>query len=91
MLSPEELLEVARAYRMATGYSMVTIGRRSCNNDKIYKRIAIGGGALTGTIVRATDWFALNWPANAFWPEGVARPANMIRRPRPDSIPECAA
>jgi hypothetical protein len=90
MLSPDELLKVARAYRLATGYSLVTIGRRSCNNDKIYKRIADGGGALTLSIERATDWFIANWPADAAWPAGVPRPLHILQ-PRPPAAPTCAA
>jgi hypothetical protein len=91
MLSPDDLLTVARAYQSATGYSLVTIGRRSCNNDKIYKRIAEGGGALSLSIERAGAWFAANWPANTEWPAGIERPPGTPRRPRGTPAPNCAA
>jgi hypothetical protein len=84
MLSTEELLKVARAYAQATGMSLTTIGRWSCNNDKIYKRIAAGGSAaLSRSIETAAAWFHNNWPENARWPDEVPRPPGGATRAAP--------
>lgn len=84
MLSPDELLKVATAYAEATGLSLVTVGRAACNgNDKIFTRIAGGGGAVSRSIIAATLWFEANWPIEVTWPAEVPRTRPAVRVPRP--------
>lgn len=77
MLSPEQLLKVARAYAQATGATLSTVGRRACNNDKVFVQVEAGLAAgvkravLSSTIEEATNWFTANWPKGARWPKNV--------------------
>jgi hypothetical protein len=88
MLDPDQLLRVAKAYARATGTSLVTVGRWSCTNDKIYLRLAEGHGALSKTIERATLWFQHNWPRDARWPPEL--PALKQPRQRRSLRQSCA-
>jgi hypothetical protein len=91
MLSPEQLLQVASAYARATGLSLVTVGRWSCGNDKIFGRIGQGRGATSRSIIEATTWFQANWPPHARWPRGVdgaPRKKSRKRAVEPTATPE---
>lgn len=73
MLTATQLLRVAEAYAEFTGMSLAQVGIKSCNNDKVFKRLAAGRGANILTVERATVWFRENWPPKMPWPVGVPR------------------
>jgi hypothetical protein len=78
-LSADDLLRLARAYSDHVGRSLVTVGVKATNNDKVFTRLAAGKTCTVRTLERAAAWFADNWPADLPWPEGVPRPTRRRR------------
>jgi hypothetical protein len=68
-----QLLQLAEAYAKATGLSLTQVGVKSCNNDKIFPRLAKGRGCNVLSVERAAAWFYDNWPPGTPWPIGVPR------------------
>lgn len=70
-----DLLVVADAYVLATGRGRGSLSKAIFDRGGHFEDLAIGSRDLsTGTFERAMQWFSNNWPDNAVWPEGVARP-----------------
>jgi hypothetical protein len=78
MLSPAEILQLARLYGAAEGVSLVTVGKRALKNNKIFERIAAGRSANASSLIKLESFFRANWPKCAVWP------AELGPRPRPD-------
>jgi hypothetical protein len=74
MLTADQLLRLAEAYGDAAGLTLTTVGRRACDNDKIFNRLAEGRGANILACERAYHWFDANWPLGEPWPAGIPRP-----------------
>lgn len=82
MLSPDDLLKLARAYAAAEQVALGTVGDRACGNNKVFRRIAEGRGANTRTLELLENFFRQHWPAGAAWPEGIADPPGRLTRRR---------
>ncbi|MGE0845520.1 MAG: hypothetical protein AB7L41_04570 [Flavobacteriaceae bacterium] len=68
------LLRLADAFIAATAIKEVTLSHRVFGDSKKIGMLR-GGGDITVTRYNAAiDWFAANWPADAAWPAGIARP-----------------
>jgi hypothetical protein len=89
MLTPIDLLILARLYAAATGLSLSTLGKRACGNNRIFLRLAGGSGANVRTLERVETYFRATWPDNASWPEDI-RPGLGERRRRRAARAECA-
>lgn len=63
-MTADELLRIARAYAAAHGVTLTTVGRRACNNDKIFSRLARGDGCSSRSLAKAFAWFDEHWPAS---------------------------
>ena len=69
------LVLVAEAYGAATGLSLSRISTIVLNGGSRLPDIASGRSDITlGKFEDAMRWFSANWPADAAWPDGVARP-----------------
>jgi hypothetical protein len=74
MLDISHLLCVADAYKRATGLEDVTLSHRVFRDSKKLAALRAGSDITTTRFNDAFVWFSDNWPANAEWPESVARP-----------------
>ena len=79
MLSPAEILKLARLYGAAEGVALSTVGRRAANNNKLFRRISEGFGVSTRTLAKLETFFRANWPDNAPWPPDVLPPLRKRR------------
>ena len=79
MLTADQVLRLAQAYCAISGLSLTTVGRRACDNDKIFNRLAAGHGANVLAVERAFHWFHENWPSDQPWPEDLPRPQSVRR------------
>jgi hypothetical protein len=83
MLSPADIVRLARLYAAAEGIALSTVGRRACGNNRILPRIERGLGANTRTLAVIETFFRANWPQNAAWPPDLAPgPITSRRRSR---------
>jgi len=89
MLSPADLLRLAQLYATATGVSLSTLGRRACGNNRIFVRLAEGGGANIRTLARAETYFRATWPENAPWPIDIQPGLAERRRRRAQPLEVC--
>jgi hypothetical protein len=76
MLSPAEILHLARLYGAAEGVSLGTVGRRALKNNKIIARISAGHSANASSLIKLESFFRANWPPATAWP--------AVLGPRPD-------
>jgi hypothetical protein len=84
MLSPDEILHLARIYGAAEGVSLGTVGRRALGNNKIIERIAAGRSANASSLIKLESFFRTHWPTSAAWP------AELGPRPRQDGTAKAA-
>lgn len=71
----DQLSAVIRAYADASGLSLARVSTLVFSDGKRATKILAGETDITtGTYERAMQWFAANWPADAAWPAGIARP-----------------
>jgi hypothetical protein len=80
MLAPPDLIRLARLYASACGISLSTLGRQACGNNRVFVRLAKGGGANSRTLERIETFFLATWPDNAAWPSDIV-PSPRPRRP----------
>jgi hypothetical protein len=87
-LNPDQLLTLAHAYSETTGVTLGTVGKRACGgNHHFFNRLAKGRGANALSIMRAVEWFVVNWPDNAAWPKGIpGKPSFRARSPGKNPI-----
>jgi hypothetical protein len=73
MLSPTEVLVLARTYAQATGLALSSVAGRAlgAKNEKAFARLERGQGVSTRTLERAELWLLTNWPENVLWPPDV--------------------
>jgi len=75
MLSPNEILHLARRYAAAEDVALSTVALRACpGNHKIFNRLIEGRGANSYTLATIEAFFYENWPSGVPWPRGIARP-----------------
>jgi hypothetical protein len=73
----EHLRRLADCFTAATSVPDTAIGSRALNHSKFFARLADADNSLTlKTYDRVVRWFSDNWPADAEWPEDIARPVN---------------
>lgn len=70
----QHLATCAAAFAAATGITPATIGKRALNDNTFFARIAEGQGFTVRTYDRVVAWMSAEWPADAVWPEHIARP-----------------
>jgi len=87
MLSPANILRLARLYAAAEEVALSTVGKRACGNVRIFNRIAAGHGANTRSLEAAESFFREHWPRNAEWPADIVPKPPRARRPRSRSTP----
>lgn len=73
MLTPAQLLLLARAYGEVAGVGLGTIGKRACGNNKALLRLASGRSITTTTAAAIEHFLRTNWPDGAVWPAGIPR------------------
>jgi hypothetical protein len=71
MLCVRDLLELARLYGAAEGIALSTLGKKICNNSKIFSKLAGGGGANIHTVKRIETFFRAEWPEGTAWPADI--------------------
>lgn len=72
----DQIIKVANAYAEFSGISLKTASSRIFNEAKLLGLVL--DRSATMTLSRAEKgliWLSDNWPENAQWPEGVARPS----------------
>lgn len=77
-MSIDALKSVFTTYCAATGLAEATVSTRFLGRGGRFEQIKAGGDMGARTIDRIIADFAAHWPADAAWPDGVARP-----EPRP--------
>jgi hypothetical protein len=82
MLSPADIIRLARLYAAAEGIALSTVGRRACGNNRILPRLESGRGANSRTLAVIETFFRANWPLNAAWPADLAPGPIQRRRSR---------
>jgi hypothetical protein len=73
----DQLITVCTAYASATDISMSTLSTQLLNGGGRLQAIAAGGDLNTRSFEEAMTWLADNWPENAVWPKGIARPRKV--------------
>lgn len=72
----DQLKAVTLAYSEATGTKLSTLGSRLLKGGKRFHQIIEEGSDVsTSNFEMCMAWFSENWPEEAEWPPGVARPA----------------
>lgn len=70
-----ELLSIVDAYMSATGRKETTVSTSVFNDGKKITGLRDGTADIgTRRYNSAVVWFSENWPENAVWPDGIARP-----------------
>lgn len=70
----EQLILVANRYAHLAGLSLSRVSTIVFNDGKTLMRLQAEGDITTTTFERAMAWFSGQWPDDAVWPEGIARP-----------------
>ena len=71
----DTLFLLSGAYCRATGLAEATLSSRMLGDGKRLAAIREKSDIGVRRLNRAIRWLSDNWPADAAWPEGVARPA----------------
>lgn len=71
----DQLLKTADMFCAATGMSRARVSTIVLSGGLRIDHIEAGGDIRTKSFERAMQWFSDNWPDEAGWPDGVARPA----------------
>lgn len=69
-----QLMLLASAYCAARGVEMSTVAQRAMGDWRFFDRIQDGASFTARKFDQGVEWFSKNWPADAAWPENVARP-----------------
>jgi len=91
MLSPPDILRLARIYAAAEGIALSTVGNRATGQAKLFNRIAAGHGATARSLALAESFFWANWPPDAAWPDDIIPKPPQARRRRRAAADRCAA
>ncbi len=79
----DQLLEVADRYAVAKKVSRARVSTLILNQGMKLDQIAQGHDLMTGKFEDAMLWLSRNWPNNADWPAGIARPLGVS----PQTVP----
>lgn len=69
------LLSVADAYKSALDIEDTTVSARVFNDSKKLSALRSGADITVGRFNSAMQWFSVNWPDDALWPDDVHRPS----------------
>ena len=86
MLTPEQLLRLARFYATYTGLALSGVGRVACHNNRTFVRLADGDGITARTMARCEEFFLDFWPDSVAWPADIPRARSPRVRPSPQQI-----
>lgn len=83
MIRVTDLLDVADAFRLATGLDKEsTLSHRLFGDTKVLRRLRAGGEITVGRFNAAMQWFVQHWPA------GADRPSVLAVYPAPPPQPD---
>lgn len=74
-MDKKHLLALANTYASHVNRSAYRVAERAGLHNRLFVRLANGGGCRVDTFVSAMDWFSDNWPADLEWPRHIPRPA----------------
>jgi hypothetical protein len=75
MSAIDHLLRLCAEYRAATDTKVETASWRIFGDSKKLQALLDGQDIQVKRLEKAIRWLADNWPADARWPEDIARPA----------------
>lgn len=85
------MLAVAHAYGAATGLELSQVSWRALGDTKKLGALEQGADIQVGRYERVMQWFSDHWPADAEWPDGVARPQTASLVPSDEPVGEAVA
>jgi hypothetical protein len=69
----------ADAFVKARGVGLSTLGRLAAGDWRFFNHLKDGSKTFTARKYdEVINWFSDNWPAEAIWPEGIARPEQKV-------------
>jgi hypothetical protein len=74
MSAIDQLLRLTAEYERAAGVDTVTASWRIFGDSKKLGALKDGKDIQVKRLEAALHWLSANWPADATWPEGIARP-----------------
>ena len=87
MSSIDHLLRIIDAYCETAHLAPSTVSTKIFNDGKRVALLRAGGDIGTRQLAHAVAWLSDHWPAQAVWPDGVARPdAPSLTTPSPTVI-----
>jgi hypothetical protein len=79
MYRPDQIAILATAFSEFTGIPLSALGRHATGNSKFFIGLVEGKDCRASNLLKAGQWFELNWPIALPWPERVPQ---KRRRPR---------
>lgn len=73
-----KLLAVSNVFAEAKGLSLSRVSTIVFGDGKVLGRLGGASDITTGRFEAGMRWFAINWPAEVAWPDGVERPAGEL-------------
>lgn len=77
-MTPKEITHLANELATHDGVTHWTISTRIFGRGDVFSRLTEGKGCEYRTLLRASRWFAENWPDDLPWPDAIDRPARQI-------------
>ena len=70
------------AFMAERDIGVATAGRLAAGDWRFFDRLGEQGKTFTARKYdEVIEWFSANWPPNAVWPDGVARPVQKVSSP----------
>jgi len=73
----QEIILLAEEFGRLTRRSVARVSTMVAQQGSFIQRIRDGGGITVDKYLAVKEWFALNWPADTAWPEGVTPPGTV--------------
>jgi hypothetical protein len=75
----QNLTQCAAAFMAKRDISPSTVGRLAAGDWRFFERLGESRKTFTARKYdEIIQWFSDNWPAEAAWPSGVARPSQKV-------------
>ncbi|MDB5445653.1 MAG: hypothetical protein JWQ97_970 [Phenylobacterium sp.] len=74
MSAIDQLLRLTGEYQRATGFTDATVSTHLFNDGKKLSAIKAGKDVSTRRLEAAIHTLSVKWPAEAVWPDDIARP-----------------
>jgi hypothetical protein len=71
----KHLIDLIETFAEAKGLSTSRVTTLVFNSGSVYRLLKDGKDITVGRLETAVRWFDTHWPADAVWPEGLARPS----------------